>query len=537
MRVAVAQLNQHVGDLRANLQALRGALQAARRAGADVLVTPELSICGYPPEDLLLRDDFLAACAETLHELAADATDLVVLAGFPERTPAGRHNAVAVLREGKVAAVYRKHCLPNYTVFDEDRYFVPGDAPCVVDVGGVACGIILCEDVWFAGPARRAREAGAELLLVPNASPYHTGQHALRRAQVGSRAVECGIPVVYVNRVGGQDELVFDGASFVMDERGAITQQLPAWHETIGIVEFDAARPRAVRGELEAAVEPNVYAALVLGVRDYVDKNRFPGVVLGLSGGIDSALALAIAVDALGRERVRAVMMPSPYTAAMSVEDARWMAGTLGVRYDEMPIGAAFDALLETLAPLTGDAAPGLTEENLQARIRGVLLMALSNRDGALLLTTGNKSEMAVGYATLYGDMAGGFGVLKDVDKTLVYRLARYRNALGRAIPERVIDRPPSAELRPGQTDQDSLPPYPVLDAVLEGYVEQGRSALDLVRDGLPAPAVREVIERIHRSEFKRRQSAVGVRITPRAFGKDWRYPITSGWDAAAGLR
>jgi NAD+ synthase (glutamine-hydrolysing) len=429
--------------------------------------------------------------------------------------------------------VYRKQCLPNYTVFDEARYFVPGDAPCVIDIAGIACGVVLCEDVWFPQPARQAVDAGARLLLVPNASPYHTRQHALRRAEVGSRAAERGVPIVYVNRVGGQDELVFDGASFVVDGEGRVAQQFPAWHETLGLVELDSAAPRAVRGELDAALEPNVYAALMLGLRDYVDKNGFPGVVLGLSGGIDSALALAIATDALSRERVRAVMMPSPYTATMSVEDARTMSGTLGVRYDEMPIGPAFDALLETLAPITGDAPPDVMEENLQARIRGALLMALSNRDGWLLLTTGNKSEMAVGYATLYGDMAGGFALLKDVDKTLVYALSRYRNALGRVIPERVLDRPPSAELRHGQTDADTLPPYDVLDPVLEGYVEQGRSAADLRSAGLAPDAVREVIRRIHRSEYKRRQAAVGVRITPRAFGKDWRYPITSGWDAA----
>ena len=534
MRVAVAQLNQRVGDLDANAAALRGAIDHARRAAADVLVTPELSICGYPPEDLLLRDDFLAACAAQVDSLADAARGVVVLAGFPLRTQAGRFNAVAVLRDGAVAGVYRKQCLPNYTVFDEARYFVPGDAPCLIDIAGVRCGVILCEDVWFPGPARQACDAGAQVLLVPNASPYHTRQHALRRAPVGSRAAECGVAVVYVNRVGGQDELVFDGASFVTDAQGAVTQQFPAWHETVGIVEFERALPRPVRGELDAAVEPNVYAALVLGVRDYVLKNGFPGVVLGLSGGIDSALALAIAVDALGRERVRAVMMPSPYTAPMSVEDARTMAGTHGVRYDELPIGPAFDALLETLAPLTGEAPPGVMEENLQARIRGALLMALSNRDGALVLTTGNKSEMAVGYATLYGDMAGGFGVLKDVDKTLVYALARYRNALGRVIPQRVLERPPSAELRPGQTDQDTLPAYAVLDAVLEGYVEAGRGAGELIADGLPAAAVRDVVARIHRNEYKRRQAAVGVRITPRAFGKDWRFPITSGWDAAA---
>jgi NAD+ synthetase len=533
MRVAVAQLNQRVGDLRANAAALRETIDRARGAGASIVVTPELSLCGYPPEDLLLRDDFLEACARELDALARDVRGIVALVGFAERTQAGRHNALAVLRDGAVAQVYRKQCLPNYTVFDEARYFVPGTEPCVIDVAGVRCGVIVCEDVWFPQPARQSRDAGAELLLIANASPWHTGQHALRRAQVAARARQNDFGVVYSNRVGGQDELVFDGASFVMDRTGSIAQQFPAWHETIGTVELDGAAPRAVRGDLGEALEPDAYAALMLGVRDYVDKNGFPGVLLGLSGGIDSALTLAIAVDALGRERVRAVMMPSPYTSAMSVEDARTMAGTLGVRYDELPIGASFDALLETLGATASDRPSGVMEENVQARIRGLLLMAISNRDGALVLTTGNKSETAVGYSTLYGDMAGGFAVLKDVTKTLVYGLARYRNTLGAVIPERVLARAPSAELRHDQTDQQTLPPYDVLDAVLEGYVEQGASARDLIAAGLPAGAVREVVRRIHASEHKRRQSAIGVRITPRAFGKDWRYPITSGWDAA----
>ena len=537
MRVAVAQLNARIGDLDTNAAAIREAIERARAAGADVLVTPELSICGYPPEDLLLHSDFVDACAHATRALAAAARDVTVLVGMPHRTSAGTTNAVAVLRDGAIAAFYAKQCLPNYTVFDEARYFAPGDAACVIDIAGVRCGLILCEDAWFPGPAGQARDAGAQVLLAPNASPFHTRQQALRRSAVSGRAAACAVPIVYVNRVGGQDELVFDGASFVVDAAGSVVQQFPAWHSTLGIVEFDGATPRHVRGELEVAVEPNVYAALVLGLRDYVEANRFPGVVLGLSGGIDSALALALAVDALGRDGVRAVMMPSPYTTPMSVEDARAMAGTLGVRYDEIPIGAAFDALLETLAPLTHDAPPGVMEENLQARIRGTLLMALSNRDGHLVLATGNKSEMAVGYATLYGDMAGGFAVLKDVDKTLVYGLARYRNALGRVIPERVLDRPPSAELRPGQTDEQTLPPYNVLDAILTAYVEEGRSAADLVAAGLPAEAVRDVVERIHRSEYKRRQAAPGVRITPRAFGKDWRYPISSAWDATAGAR
>ena len=533
MRVAIAQLNQRIGDLHANAAAIRSAMADAVRAGADVLVTPELALCGYPPEDLLLRDDFVDACAAELRALAAAVPDLAVLVGFPERSGAQRNNAVAVLRRGRIEQVYRKQCLPNYTVFDEDRYFTPGDAPCVIDVQGLRCGIILCEDVWFPGPARQSHAAGAQLLLIPNASPWHTGQHALRREQAAARAVESSIPIVYLNRIGGQDELVFDGASFVVDASGAVVQQFPAWHETLGLVEFDGLAPRPVRGELDTALEPHIYDALVLGVRDYVVKNGFPGALLGLSGGVDSALTLAIAVDALGRERVRAVMMPSPYTSTMSLDDARTMAGTLGVHYDELPIGAAFDALLETL-PVADDVPPGVMEENVQARIRGLLLMALSNRHGLLVLTTGNKSETAVGYATLYGDMAGGFAVLKDVTKTLVYRLARYRNALGRVIPERVLTRAPTAELRHDQTDQQTLPPYDVLDAILEAYVEHGRSAAELVASGLPADDVRAVIRRIHAAEYKRRQGAVGVRITPRAFGKDWRYPITSSWDAAS---
>ncbi len=537
MRVAIAQLNQRVGDLAINVAALRNAIEDALRAGVDILVTPELSICGYPPEDLLLRADFLAACERALVDLAAAAHGLVVLAGFPERIDGRCANAVAVLRDGVVAAVYRKQCLPNYTVFDEERYFVPGTQPCVFDVRGTRAGVVLCEDIWFPGPAQQARAAGAQVLLVPNASPFHTGQQALRRARVEERARECGLPIVYVNRVGGQDELVFDGASFVCDAAGRVTQQWPAWHETLGTAELDGGVPRPVRGELEAAVEPNVYMALLLAVRDYAHGNGFGSALLGLSGGIDSALTLAVAVDALGRDRVRAVMMPSPYTAAISIEDARTMAGTAGVRYDELPIGPAFDALLDTLAVAVPEAAPGVMEENVQARIRGLLLMALSNRTGALLLTTGNKSEMAVGYATLYGDMAGGFAVLKDVSKTLVYRLAAWRNTLGEVIPARVIERAPTAELRHGQSDQETLPPYDLLDAILEGYVEDGLDAAGLVAAGLPMPAVRDVVERLHRNEFKRRQAAIGPRVTPRAFGRDWRYPITSAWDALAALR
>jgi NAD+ synthase (glutamine-hydrolysing) len=531
MRIALAQQNQVLGDLAGNARALLGAIRTGREAGASLVVTPELSLCGYPPEDLLLRPAFLDACASELNAIASEVRGVIALVGFPERSAGARYNAVAVVRDGRVADVYRKQRLPNYTVFDEDRYFQPGTAPCVFDVDGVRCGLVICEDCWFEEPSAQARSAGAQLIVVPNGSPYHTRQQTARRAQVEARVRENGVPFVYVNRVGGQDELVFDGASFVMDAAGATAQQLPAWHETIAIAQFDGATPRHVRGELDCAIEPNVYQALVMGVRDYVSKNRFPGVLLGLSGGVDSALTLAVAVDALGASRVRAIMMPSRYSASISLEDAREMASILGVRYDEIPIEPMFDAFLGSLHDEFAGLAPDAAEENIQARIRGTLLMALSNKFGAIVLTTGNKSEMAVGYATLYGDMAGGFAVLKDISKTLVYRLCHYRNRLGRVIPERIITRPPSAELRADQVDQDSLPPYDVLDAILEAYVERNLAPAEMVAQGLPAEAVKKVVRLIKVNEYKRRQAAVGIRITPRGFGKDWRYPITSAWN------
>jgi NAD+ synthase (glutamine-hydrolysing) len=530
MRIAIAQLNQTVGDLSGNATRIVEAIADARRGGADLLITPELSLCGYPPEDLLLRPAFLASCADELARLASRVEDITVLVGFPELGPDGRYNAVAVLREGKIAAIYRKHCLPNYTVFDEQRYFTAGVDPCVVEIGGVRVGIIICEDVWCAGPAAAARAAGAQLIVVPNGSPFHTLQQALRRQVVSARARETGLAIVYVNRTGGQDELVFDGASFIVDGSGAVAQQLPAWQDTLAFAEFDGATPKHVRGDLDERIEPNVYAALVMGVRDYVEKNGFPGVLLGLSGGIDSALTLAVAVDALGRDRVRALMLPSVYNAAISLEDARTMAGMVGVRYDEMPIDEVVRAFKDTLADEFKGLPEDATEENIQARIRGTLLMALSNKYRAIVLTTGNKSEMAVGYATLYGDMAGGFAVLKDIDKTLVYRLAHYRNSFGRVIPERIITRPPSAELRADQTDQDSLPSYDALDAILEAYVEELRSPAEIVARGYAADDVAQVVRLIKINEYKRRQAAVGIRVTPRGFGKDWRYPITSAW-------
>jgi NAD+ synthetase len=531
MRIALAQLDQTLGDLRGNAAAIVDAIDAARRAQADLVVTPELSLCGYPPEDLVLRPAFLDACAAELAALAPCVHDVVALVGFPERHDGARHNATAVMRDGRVECIYRKHYLPNYTVFDEERYFEPGRDACVFDVAGVRIGLLICEDCWFPQPAAQARAAGAQMVIVPNGSPYHTQQQRARVLQIEARVRENGVPFVYLNQVGGQDELVFDGASFVMDAQGAIAQQLPAWQSALAIAEFDGAAPRPVRGALDTALEPNVYHALVMGVRDYVGKNGFPGVILGLSGGVDSALTLAIAVDALGASRVRAVMMPSQFSAAISLEDAREMAAIVGVRYDEIPIGPMFDAFLGALAPEFAGMPRDAAEENVQARIRGTLLMALSNKFGSIVLTTGNKSEMAVGYATLYGDMAGGFAVLKDISKTLVYRLCHYRNRLGRVIPERIITRPPSAELRPDQLDQDSLPPYDVLDGILEAYVEHDMAPADIVARGFPADDVRRVVRLIKINEYKRRQAAVGIRITPRGFGKDWRYPITSRWN------
>ncbi len=451
MRIALAQLNPTMGDPAANARAVLDALAHARRGRASLVLTPELSLCGYPPEDLVLRSAFIDDCARELGALAAQSGTEALVVGFPEREEGRRYNSVAVLRGGRVEAVYRKHALPNYTVFDEVRYFEPGTRPCVIDVDGLRVGLAICEDMWLEAPARQARDAGAQVLAVSNGSPYHTRQQALRLAQASARARECSIPVVYVNRVGGQDELVFDGASFVVDREGALAQQAPAWHEAVVLCDFDGDAPRPVRGTLDPATEPHVYEALVTGVRDYMGRNGFPGAIVGLSGGVDSALTLAVAVDALGPRRVRAVMMPSPFNAPMSLEDARSMAQGLGVRYDEIPIDGPMAALERALAGELRGLAPDATEENLQARIRGTILMALSNKHGGLVLTTGNKSEMAVGYATLYGDMAGGFAVLKDVTKTLVYRLCAYRNAHGRVIPEH-LTRAPSANSGQGRS-------------------------------------------------------------------------------------
>lgn len=532
LNVVMAQVNLKVGDIHGNVERIIAAAREARDdLRGDLIVFPELSLCGYPPEDLLLRSSMQRRIEQGLQRIRQEIAGIHVLVGFPWLEEGRRYNACAVYRDGAELAFYRKQQLPNYRVFDEKRYFEPGDSAAVFDYQGVPIGVTICEDIWFAEPMARARAAGARLMLNLNASPFHGGKQPEREAVVGERAREGGMPVVYVNQVGGQDELVFDGHSFVVDAQGQVSQRAPAFVEGLYPVIIDEAlQPQPAELAPVASLEASVYDALVLGVRDYVRKNGFKGVVLGLSGGIDSALVLAVAVDALGAEQVEAVMMPYHYTAQISLDDAEAEARTLGVRYSVLPIAPMVEAFQATLAGEFAGLGRDTTEENLQARCRGTLLMAISNKKGYLVLTTGNKSEMAVGYATLYGDMAGGFDVLKDVPKTLVFRLCEYRNRAGEVIPQRVIDRPPSAELSPDQKDEDSLPPYPVLDEILRLYVEQDLSAVDIVVAGFDEETVRRVLRLVDLNEYKRRQAAVGARVTQRGFGRDRRYPITAGW-------
>jgi NAD+ synthetase len=531
LRVAIAQFNATVGDLAGNAQRILALAERASAGGAQVLLTPELALCGYPPEDLLLRPDFYRACAAGLDALA-QAAPLPIVVGHPLAADGLGYNAASLLTDGRIAATYRKHRLPNYEVFDEERYFASGDAPCIVNINGVRCGVVFCADVWEAGAAEASAAAGAELLLTLNASPFHLNKQARRHEVLRERITAMGRPVIYANLVGGQDELVFDGASFAMDSAGRLTHQLPVFAEALEFVDY--ADGQILPGTVAAtpASEAALWGALTLGVKDYLGKNGFPGVIIGLSGGIDSALTLAIAVDALGADKVRAVMMPSPWTAQMSLDDSREMAKRLGVEYDEIGIGALMEQFAVSLAPtfsrMGEKPAWDTTDENLQARIRGMLLMALSNRSGRIVLTTGNKSEMAVGYATLYGDMAGGFAVIKDVFKTRVYDLAHWRNTVSDVIPQNIITRAPSAELKPGQTDQDTLPPYAVLDAIIEAYMERDESPREIIARGYSEADVRKVVGMLKRNEYKRRQAPVGIRVTQRGFGKDWRYPITS---------
>jgi NAD+ synthetase len=554
VKIAIAQINCTVGDLSGNVSKILDYCARASAAGASMMLTPELALCGYPPEDLLLREGFYRDCNTALEGLARKVEGITLVVGHPHQSGGKRHNSASVIRDGRILATYHKHALPNYTVFDEERYFEPGDSPCVFNVGETRFGVNICEDTWGSqGPLtirprtskvsvginicadaweakapRAAREAGAQVLLVLNASPYHMHKQQSRYDVMRERVSETGMALIYVNMVGGQDELVFDGASFALDRGGRVACQLPSFEESLGFVTVADGAPQIGEMATEESLESEVYRALCLGVHDYIGKNGFPGALIGLSGGVDSALTLCIACDALGPERVCAVMMPSQYTSDASLEDSRELVRNLGVRYVEIPIRPAFDAFLASLAGQFAGLPPDATEENLQARIRGTLLMALSNKFGAIVLTTGNKSEMAVGYATLYGDMAGGFAVIKDILKSLVYRLCRYRNGRKPLIPERILTRAPSAELRPNQTDQDTLPPYDVLDPIISGYMENDMSPSEIVARGFSSADVKRVVEMIHRSEYKRRQAPIGIRITHRGFGKDWRYPITS---------
>lgn len=527
MKLAIAQINCVLGGLQENSAKILHYAQQAKSAGAALLLTPELSLCGYPPEDLLLRNGFVRACEQEMNALAACISGIDVIVGHPHESDGKLYNAASLLRNGRIVSTYFKHSLPNHAVFDEERYFARGTQPCVFELAGINFGINICEDVWNSEAAVLAHHAGAQVLLVLNASPYSMHKQAARYNTLRQRINETAMSVVYANMVGGQDELVFDGGSFLMDRTGTISVQASVFKEELIFAEIAADAQPA--GEVVALpeTEASIYQALCLGLQDYIAKNKFPGVLLGLSGGIDSALTLAIAVDALGADKVHAVMMPSPYTAQISLDDSREMVKILGVKYDEFSIEPIMQGYLSVLQDSFAGRANDTTEENLQARIRGNLLMALSNKLGRLVLTTGNKSEMSVGYATLYGDMAGGFSVLKDVGKLLVYRLSRYRNSQGYVIPERIITRPPSAELRPDQTDQDNLPPYEVLDGVMECYVEKNMSIAEIVTAGYQESDVRRVVKLIQGSEYKRQQSAVGVRITERGYGKDWRYPIT----------
>ena len=529
MKIAVAQINTTVGDFEGNAAKIRAAIDKARLAGAKLVVTPEMSLSGYPAEDLWLRDDFCDQCTAELMKLAAYCVDATVIVGYPHREGRTRYNAAAVLRAGRVANFYFKQRLPNYKVFDEKRYFEVGDRPCVFEYEGRKLGLTICEDLWFPEPAAKTRAAGAEILLSINASPFHRLQQAERYQHMGARVKETKLPLLYVHGVGGQDEIVFDGASFALSGDGMLGYQGASFEEALDIVEWDGDMVKGTRAP-PLTEEETIYRALMTGTRDYVDKNRFPGVLLGLSGGVDSALVLAICVDALGADRVQAVMMPSEFTASMSIDDSREMVRIHGVKYTEIAIGDIFDDFRRHLVPAFEGRPADKTEENLQSRIRGTILMSLSNKLGSIVVTTGNKSEMATGYCTLYGDMAGGFAVIKDIVKTLVYRIANWRNTKGLVIPQRVIDRAPSAELAPNQTDQDSLPPYEVVDAVVERYMERDMSPDQIAGVGFDREQVRQVVRLIQLNEYKRRQAPPGVRITPRSFGKDWRYPITSGF-------
>jgi NAD+ synthase (glutamine-hydrolysing) len=525
-----------VGDVAANAEkVIASAITARDELKADAVIFPELALTGYPPEDLLLRPAMNDQVRQGLEDIISAVSGIDMVLGYPCYRESRLYNAASHIRDGKIENTYFKHILPNYSVFDEKRYFTAGSEPCIISIRDIPIGLTICEDIWHPRPVQLTKKAGARLIININASPYHINKHDERIAVIAKRISETGVPVVYLNLVGGQDELVFDGESFVMDANGKVTQRTRALEEILEAVDFsiDAAQQLTpLPGRINAVLSEaeSVYRTIVLGVRDYIEKNHFNGVVVGLSGGIDSALTLAIAVDAIGRERVEAVMMPSRYTSDMSIEDARQESDTLGVTFHIISIDEVFQAFLDVLQEEFSGMAADSTEENIQARCRGVVLMAISNKKGKILLTTGNKSELSVGYATLYGDMAGGFAPIKDVPKTLVYRLAAYRNSTAEVIPQRVLERAPSAELAPDQKDEDTLPPYNVLDPVLEMYIGRDMSPADIIAAGYEAAIVKRVVTMVNRNEYKRRQAPPGVRITTRAFGRDRRYPITSGF-------
>jgi NAD+ synthase (glutamine-hydrolysing) len=538
MRIALAQRDFPVGDLPGNLRRVMACVAEARERGAALAVLPELALTGYPPEDLLLRPGFVRRARECFEQLLGQVRGIDVLVGHPWAEDGRLYNAASWMRDGRVIGRYAKQCLPNYAVFDERRYFAPGGGALVVELGGCRMGVILCEDAWEPGPAARAHAAGAELLLIPNASPYRDDKLAARSRMLQSRHAETGLPVAYCNLVGGQDELVFDGRSMLLDAAGTIRATGPLCEEALLVAAFDpdqgrwdpeAWPPKPPEGKAE------IYRVLVRGLADYAHKNGFSDAVLGLSGGVDSALTLAVCADALGPERVHAVMMPSPYTSQLSLDLAAEQARRMQVEYLVIPVTSPLEAMQAALAPAIGESPAGVTHENLQARIRGSIIMALSNQHGWLPVATSNKSELAVGYSTLYGDMCGGFAPLKDCLKTRVYELARYRNGVAEVIPPGVLSRAPSAELKPGQTDQDSLPDYATLDAILLRFVDLDRSIHEIVAEGYDEATVRRVAAMVLRSEYKRRQGAPGVRITSRGFGRDRRYPITSLWREDAG--
>lgn len=535
LKIAIAQLNFLVGDIDGNAERIIAETKKiAEQDQADVVVFPELALTGYPPEDLLFRSGFYKRCHHAMEYIKENINDTAIIIGYPDKIHGKIYNKAAVIHKHKIMADYAKQELPNYTVFDEKRYFTSGNQPCVFKFKGIQIGLVICEDIWHTSPILASKNAGAQLIICINASPYHKTQIETREKTLKERVTETQLPIIYANLVGGQDELVFDGSSMVFDTQGNHAQQAAFCKEAIMIVEAEIKNNNVdiSRHTLPSSLsrEQQLYEILKLGVKDYIHKNHFPRTYVGVSGGVDSALTLAIAADAIGPENVVALIMPSQYSAKMSAEDGIALCDALGVPYHIIPIEPLLNAFLNALAPVFQNKEPDSTEENLQARIRGMLLMAMANKFGGIVLTTGNKSELSVGYATLYGDMAGGFSVIKDLTKTQVYKLSRYRNQITPVIPERILTRAPSAELKPNQLDQDSLPPYDILDEILERYIEKDESRADIIEAGFDKPIVDNIVKMINQNEYKRRQAPIGVRLTQKAFGKDRRYPITSGY-------